>query len=174
MLLVEGSDCVGKTNLCERLRAIIGPGCRYEHNSRPPDDRDRYRWYRDQVVQGPVVMDRFHLGEWVYPQVRHERPIDAETVRLIEAHLRLVGAYVVVVVETSRERLYQRYWDRGPEEMYPFDLVWEANTLFAHLPPQFDVDRRVFLSQDQPFVTDAEAESIAAAYLRRLDRVRQA
>src|SRR5437016_14437090 len=71
MLILEGSDCVGKTSVAKTLLDLL-PGCAYKHHTKPPVHPYNYfGWFLAHT--GPrVIVDRLHWSEYAYGTVyRH-------------------------------------------------------------------------------------------------------
>lgn len=103
MLIVEGTDGIGKTTLCQRLLCELQESRPYvyRHLSKLPVC---WKWpgsYWEHIARH-VVQDRFHMSEIVYRIVRNEQQrLTPEMYRLLDARLRLVGAFTVVIVASK-------------------------------------------------------------------------
>lgn len=168
MLIIEGTDGVGKTTLAKELLKAL-PTHIYAHFTRLPQEFDYFWGYVERMSQH-VVQDRFHISEVAYSYARGDQPhFDIETARLLDGKLRLLGAYTVVI--TADEDLISQRWD--PSQMYNLKATLEANKVFTsavvnHLDLwQFDVDFTTHLTKDHPYVTRHELDQILEGYLRR-------
>ena len=171
MLIVEGPDGVGKTTLCRSLLEKL-PGHVYAHFSRLPPDFDYYWGYLDRASRR-VVQDRFHMSEVAYAIARGEQPrIDPETYRLVDARLRQLGAYTVLV--TADQGLIESRWD--PTQMYDLYRTLSAARQFDliadhHSDWRPDFDCHFHCTETTPHVTQVAADRILNEYRRRQDRI---
>ena len=135
MLIVEGTDLVGKTALCAELLLRLnkaGGKYQYAHLEKPTAAWDPY-WDYAEWIRRHVVQDRFYLSDIAYRWACGENQrVDWETARLIDARLRLVGALTVIVVATP-EFLRAQWEKKTRPEMYGLDLVLRANEAFLNL-----------------------------------------
>jgi hypothetical protein len=138
MIILEGTDNVGKTTMAQTLCEIVSertglpaPGL-YGHMSRPPADFDHGGEYFRNVRLG--VQDRYHLGSIVYGRILgggtfpHPRKM-----RVVQAYLRWMGCHVVIVTcqrDALRERLTKSV---NREEMYRLDQILDAGDAYSAL-----------------------------------------
>lgn len=169
MLIIEGSDLVGKTTLCNTiLKHDAFSRYIYAHFTKLPHRFDRLWGYVDRMSRF-IVQDRFHVSEPVYAEVRGEvTELTRERYRVVDAYLRLMGGYIVVV--TADEDLIRSRWRDG--EMYSIDKVLKANRLFIEVAcePCFYVDKHIHCTGAKPY---ADPEEIIVDYLRRQNAVEQ-
>lgn len=140
MLVLEGADGLGKTAFAHACLKYVwstkeNPPVIYQHFDRPPPQFDHYRHYLPYVTPY-TVMDRFHIGELVYGTAfRGGSRVTSDRLRLLDAHLALVGSYVVCFVAGSlnaQGALYRRSCDERPE-MYKLDGVLKVHALYEKL-----------------------------------------
>lgn len=171
MLILEGTDCVGKTTLAHKLVQVLnklGSPVVYQHMSRLPDSFDRYHGYINLMCTN-VVKDRFYLSENAYCYGRMEHPtISSEQLRLLDAHARMLGAYTVLVT-ASLEVIRERYEKLKEREMYSLDLVERVHGYYnrLHAASKVDIDLSVDTSNFNPSMLENVATDIAMAYLAR-------
>lgn len=128
MIIVEGSDGVGKTQLCHTLCKELG--FMYSHMGRLPDDWRYPESYR-VLIGGNIVQDRFHMSELVYGGVLRDGPqLSAIEYAMIDAWLIVAGAVTVVVVAPP-ERIQERW--RDSEQMYSLDDALRVNERFREI-----------------------------------------
>ena len=141
MLIVEGTDLVGKTTLCHRLleqvrKTELGDGHVYRHFTRLPKG---FRFPQDYLTHAHrrTVQDRFHMSEIAYAFARGQdcSPLCAEKYRVVDGYLRLLPAVTVVVAAKPEvlEARYQQHVAAGREEMYDILTVLNANQAFCYL-----------------------------------------
>lgn len=137
MLIIEGSDCVGKTTLCnELLKRLNAAGCAMipQHFGLLPKDWGYYADYLPYMATH-TVMDRFIMSEVVYGHtLRGGSPLTPEIYRLLDAHLRMLGAVTVVVVANDywyRLQLKEKYGER--RQVFDVDQVTRVNKGFMDL-----------------------------------------
>lgn len=109
--ILEGADCMGKTMLAQEL-ARRGHG-RIIHLG-PPDPNiaawQQYLSVLDQLPDGDVIFDRFHLGERVYgPLLRNEDTLGAVGQRLVERALLSLGRVVMIHCQTLTDSAVDRW-----------------------------------------------------------------
>lgn len=169
MLIIEGPDGVGKTTLARKL--LVGlPTHVYAHFTRLPSGFDYYWGYRERASRS-VVQDRFHMSEVAYAVARGEPSrLDAETYRLVDGHLRGLGA--VTVLLTAGPDLVRSRWDDG--QMYDLGRTLAAAEVYeviagggdAGVGP-VDLDVVIQLSGGKPYATDDDARAVLELYRRR-------
>ncbi len=199
MLIIEGPDGVGKTTLCHKLRKLlIEHPARvlshvYAHFSRLPSVFDQY-WGYVERASANIVQDRFHMSEIVYALAcKRASPLTPEMYRLVDGHLRKLGAFTVLV--TADIDLIESRWDTT--QMYDKQITIDAASEFRlisacagqhYITPQqefsesytqpareyiMDVDYRYHCSRENPYVDDAAIAQILERYLTRLDTCTQ-
>jgi thymidylate kinase len=112
LCIVEGPDGAGKSTLVSKIAAELSclPGLDVEIFHRGPPTRhplDEYETplidYRPRTGRN-VVCDRWHVGEWVYPQVlKRKTQADTATWRHLEMFLAARGAVVVYILPSITE-----------------------------------------------------------------------
>lgn len=191
MLIIEGSDCCGKTflqkELVKRLNAAGFPHVPH-HLSRLPAGFDRYHGYQ-RLANVMGVFDRFHMSEVAYEHGRQEEPgaagLTQETYRQVDGMLRLHGSYVVVLSMEPADApaLLEQRWDQA-REMYERDLVlrvndwydaasrnwgmWQPEPKDSHDTYVMDVDAVFHETVSVPFPTPEFADRVIEDYLGRL------
>ncbi len=134
MLIVEGTDLVGKTTLCHALTAELAKDwpCTYAWFGRLPETWNYYWCYLLRMSRW-VIQDRFHMSEIVYRKARDEHQrLYPQTYRLLDAQARLLGSVTVVVLST--DALIRAEYDvRRDEETHTLQQILHANRLFAGL-----------------------------------------
>ncbi len=167
MLIVEGTDGVGKTTLCRRLLDRL-PTHVYAHFTRLPAGFDYYWGYADRAG-ADVVQDRFHLSEVAYAAACG-RPcgLTPDLYALVDARLRALGAFTVVVL--ADPELVRSRWDES--QMYDLGTTLRAGEAFADVAgrPDFyraDVDLVITCDVGKPYATDDDVDEVLEGYRRR-------
>lgn len=167
MLIVEGTDLVGKTTLCNKLVIELNKrigGYQYQHFTRLPEGWDYYWSYVNRMSRR-IVQDRFHDSELAYCHGRGETSMFDGTsgsfqYSLVEAKLALLGCLKVVVI-TSRSELTHRFDGRG-DDMYKLDVIEKANDWFAENCHRFHM-----MWQSDAYPTDEFVQQVADVYVIR-------
>jgi hypothetical protein len=103
VIIIEGPDGVGKTTLCDALAQRFLGSCTIVHSVHygpPPGDEPTALYYWDEVdnilglaKSGPVIVDRFHVGEMVYgPILRGDAGMSLDEACVIDMRLQAIGA----------------------------------------------------------------------------------
>lgn len=170
MIIIEGSDLVGKTTLCGALvKRLRREGLIYSHFTRLPDEFNRY-WGYIERMSSRIVQDRFHMSEPVYAKMRGDQTkLTHQMYRLIDAKTRLLGTVNVVV--TAEDDLIKSRWREG--EMYKIEQVYHANSLFKKCVMNemdgyvMDVDIHIGCTVEKPYPDTLDIERIAALWMGR-------
>lgn len=178
MLIIEGSDLVGKTTLARALlthEILRGGGYIYRHLSKLPDGFHRY-WHHAALASRCIVQDRFHMSDIVYRRVEGVKlETTPETYRALDGYLRGYGSFTVVVTATQ-ELIASRI---GREEMYPPEKIYHANQLYHDLvtePAHHDQvlqlyrpdwDYHIECTPNHPYPDETDITNILAAYYIR-------
>lgn len=171
MIIVEGTDGLGKTTLCQTLLKQL-PTHVYSHFTRLPEGFDYYWGYKERISPN-IVQDRFHMSEVCYARMRNEdTKLDPETYRLVDATLRRAGAYTVVLIG-SDSLITKRGIQK--DEMYDTSQILKANSYFismvdgGHLEDFYrpDVDFVINLTERYPYVDERTVAHVLEGYHRR-------
>lgn len=181
MLIIEGSDNLGKTTAAKRLVELAAQRAkqvkdgqddvypvRYQHMSRPNHAFNFFTDYQDMVCKY-AVQDRFHLGGLVW----HKDVINPHSLRIIEGWLHCLGSIVVVFVCSNEEWYKDRLVSSQRVEMFDVSVLVQANRAFQHLASgqhfckpiiEFVVD----VSGPDKFPNDTKLNTILDAWFERL------
>jgi len=186
MLIIEGTDGIGKTILARRLEEELqkhGPWI-YSHLSKPPATWEYPQSYLPHIMTHKI-QDRFHMSSVVYDIARGDKPLLLpEQYRLVDAYCRLHGAFTVVLTATEKivanvdcsTQLYSEIVHQDVNKMY-MELV-AADTSFMPkdyltLLPQYKVDWDLSYHRTDPTKFPAEDENlikkILARYMERIN-----
>lgn len=139
MLILEGSDDVGKTTAAMRMvflaaqraeveeRAAWRYPVRYEHMTRPNAGFDFYRDYMDMVSMFAIA-DRFHIGGLVW----HDA-IPYNKLKLIESWLLAVGSFTVLFVSDDPDWYTERLEARSRDHMFDAGTLMAANNSYLDM-----------------------------------------
>ena len=131
MIIVEGTDLVGKTTVANQLVLRAAGTLNYKHYSRLPDDWDYYYDYLNDI-HCRSVLDRFHMSEIAYAYARGEKPDVRQNPWWYNAIDRqCIAAGGMTVIITADEDLIRSRW--GREEMYDIETVLRANEAFMKI-----------------------------------------
>jgi len=116
MIILEGADGTGKTTLakliCEKLNMeyVKIPRCSED------EEKDGFKFYMKQaeLVSNNSVVDRFHIGEIVYPELYGDerKPLKIWQQHTIERLLQARGT-ILVHVMANYDFIEQSYLARG-------------------------------------------------------------
>lgn len=182
MLIVEGPDAVGKTTFLRKCIAELerrGIPLLMQRFGILPSRWDYPRDYL-QWIKPTAASDRFILSEVVYgQQLRGGARLDSEHYHWLEGHMRLVGAYTVVIcaTETFMQDRVERLVNEGrwADQAFTPEQVMKVNDAFyLERWPRYkpDVDRRVVLAELCPWPTDEHVKLVCDEYSARWEAVK--
>lgn len=171
MLIVEGTDNVGKTTLCRKLVSALeehGPWV-YSHFTRLPKTWKFPSSYTPHVHRY-IVRDRFHMSEIAYSPCRGDpvQQLGPDAYKWLDGLCRLQGTFTVVIVATTKF-LRDHYKDSG--QMYDFGVHKCANRRFESITAQLcspytpDFDYVIRVNNTWP--DDRHVQNIITRYLER-------
>ncbi len=124
LVLIEGSDGLGKTTLAKALQWKMG--CAYVHHAPPKE------WERDQFLRvlDNAVYDRFHWSMWAYKNVR-QQPLNLtlDHCRAIDERLAIQqdGDYFTVVLYSSDPA----YFEKMPSDhLFSLEQIQSVNARY--------------------------------------------
>lgn len=160
MLIIEGTDGIGKTTLCRELLHRLynhGPWV-YRHFTKLPESW-RYPYDYLAHISRFVVQDRFHLSEVTYREARGEPArLTPWDIRWINASLELVGAFTVIF--TAPDARVEAVPETG--QMHTRNIHCRVNALFHSIKT---CDMRIRLTETN-WPTDY-AEKIIYEYRKK-------
>ena len=134
MIIVEGTDCVGKSTLCKKLLEKLhdaGVPSLYMHFPKIPANWDYFHDYQDYMHQN-IMLDRFYMSEAVYGDIcRNGSRITKTMYRQLDGLIRQVPAVTVVITaehDWLKEHLNKIY--EGREELYDKQVILNVNEGF--------------------------------------------
>ena len=135
LIILEGPDGAGKSTVAGELVKLLGSETEILHRGPPTSHLlDEYETPLLSYTPGSgrhIVCDRWHVGEWVYPEVvGRVSQADGALWAHIELFLRAKGAIVVFMdatVLTLKERLASRGEDFiNPSHLAPLRRAYAA------------------------------------------------
>lgn len=185
MIIVEGTDLVGKTTLAHRLiRAIcatVDGKAYYSHLGVPPAAWDHSSDYLD-MMRRDVVQDRLYLSEVAYGRtIRGTTFLTLDDVAWLDAQVEIRGGLHVIVTADSAA-LEERYAKYGEREVFSLAQIRGANNEFAQLASARDKRNSVmtyhcedsvdFPAENTEFVLSvvARARELQSAAARRIGK----
>lgn len=124
--IVEGCDGTGKTTFAKNLAKR--DGLKYLHADKP-ESKQWYKEYLSPIDSNNMVLDRWHLGEVVWPEVygRESLFADPESFDICNWTLGKLGARLFVFVRNNDE-IVNELLKRGEEDQ--IEDVLKAKDLF--------------------------------------------
>lgn len=183
MLILEGADLVGKTTLQTELlkhTAFTSRGYMPAHTGQPPKGFD-HCWGYINLASRRVIMDRFHMSEFVYDRVLRggQQLLDPEMYRFVDGRLCALGVMTVII--TADDDLLRERYSNGADELCHIEQILLANDEYRDIiicpraNKHIAWDNRIHCTLENPTVTRPELVAcIVGAYFRRqvsLDRV---
>jgi hypothetical protein len=131
-LIIEGSDCLGKTTAAKLAVELANENYAhpafYGHMSRPPASFNFFSDYTRRTAEA-MVQDRFHLGALVW----HEGKLPSDRLRRLEGWLFSQGS-VVVVLYHSNKQMYRELLDADDRsQMFDKDTLIKANAKYRDM-----------------------------------------
>lgn len=167
MIIIEGTDGVGKTTLAKKLITYRSNKLRmppvYRHLGFLPGNWDYYYDYVNRMDHH-IVQDRFFLSEWVYGRViRGGTPLSKEKIRDLFSDLINVGGLTVIV--TAESSLLEMRWKDHVDDKFDLSQVLAVNEEFMCMPaldfcPPWPSMLRIHLSKHHPFPDQTDIKCI--------------
>lgn len=169
MIIVEGTDLVGKTTLCEALIKMLNAADYphvYQHLSKLPVSFDRVKGYLP-LCNKDMVYDRFHLSRQAYGRACQNQEVLSHAEQWwLEGYMRMHCSFTVLVVATD-EFITQQYTSKDRDEMYNLNDILAVNHEYHDLKSHADV---VIHASAMNWPSDM-AGNIADLYLSRREEV---
>lgn len=134
MIIIEGTDEVGKTVFAKSLQARLK--CAYVHYGLLPD-----WWGSNEYILRMLsfaVYDRYHWSEAAYNAVLQREPniVDESACVAIDREIREVRhiPYLTILLYSSKDD----YFNDKPDDMYDARIVKSVNRWFADRINRFD------------------------------------
>ena len=177
MLIIEGSDCLGKSTLAKQIvRQVseMGIPVVYSWMTRPNENRfDFFHNYKD-MMNPCAVQDRFHFGGMAY----HENKIPPMNLQIINSWIHSIGGMIVVLYASDRELYRKRLESDERGNILPIDVmckgndwfnIWKdlagADYTFNILPVNWPIDGK------PNYVSDDDVQEIISEWIKRRNAV---
>lgn len=168
MLIVEGPDCVGKTTFAKSIRDMaeeLHEPLGYTHFG--PEMAGSMPHVYLNYYRPRVVVDRYHLSEYVYDRVCREGGAPLANSHLLERTsmaLRAIGAVTVLILPTADhyETILESVHCRG--ELYSIEQCRKVRDEFELAQTMIN-GHRIILRKNRPFFTQEDVEKILQDYL---------
>lgn len=125
MLILEGSDCLGKTTFANLLVKMAAEDVRfpiyYAHMTRPNKAFDFFWHYHERITRF-AVQDRFHLGGIIW-----HNAINQCNLNIIEKWIEQVDSMIIVFYASDTNWYVNKLKEDKRENMLTQDTMIEAN-----------------------------------------------
>lgn len=164
MLVIEGSDCLGKTILAKKIVIKMmekGFPTVYSHMGRPNEQLfDFFYAYKD-MINPCSVMDRFHLGGLAY----HSNKISKQRLKIINSWIRSIGGMIIVLYANDEQWYRRRLHEDKRGNLLAMDAMCEGNCFFKRYAKCEDVDYTFNIlpsswGQNPNFVSDGDMDEL--------------
>ena len=123
--IIEGVDGTGKTTYAKKLAEETCS--EYLHASQPKTDL-WLKEYLTPILNGDFVLDRWHIGELVWPQIYGRKPLfGPEIFDMLNYQLASMGARLILL-NRSDNAIADELLRRGEEK--EIELVLKSKSLF--------------------------------------------
>lgn len=173
MLIVEGSDSLGKTTLIETIsHRLVERKIPHEvvHMSRP--DEDAFDFFLDykSMIKPHYIRDRFHLGALAY----HESKLPPIQRGVLEGYLQSIGAVIVILYANDYRWYEKRLRADERQSILSLEKQCDGNHRFTCMVEQhsvmydFEFNISPLLFEDEPrYVTASAATQIIETWIKR-------
>lgn len=156
MFILEGCDGTGKTTLAQSICSLTGAV--YLHEGPPPRGQSAYQYYLKKAYEIPLnaVLDRYHLGQVVYPPVMSggtEQGLERWQQQHIERVLMARGA-VLIHCSSDQASIEHVFNERG-EDYVSHSQITEITSRFSNA-----VDRSILESYYFNYVNLLETSTV--------------
>jgi len=175
MLLIEGSDNLGKTILAKKIVKKIsemGLPVVYGWMTRPNEDVfDFFLDYR-KLLNPYAVQDRFHLSGLAY----HQDKISPEHLQIINGWIRGQGGLIVVLYAEDEERYRRRLHNDERGNLLTISAMCESNKFYKRFSTKGRMDsdyafnilpNPAFDYNNTNFVSDSDVTELTIDWLSR-------
>jgi thymidylate kinase len=159
MLILEGTDCVGKTTLAHKLAKRLNMV--YQHLGPLPDT-----WSDEDYIHLAsinAVRDRYHLSEVAYSATLKNRSCRIKDVKVLHSTLILKYLAFTIIITADGPVIRDRFDEK--RELFTYDEVSLVNETFKLM--LYYADFKIHVTTDRPDITDDIVERICSAYERK-------
>ncbi len=184
MLILDGTDNVGKTTLCNKLAVLANEmkpfnevKFKVNHMTRPDEDFNFFTDYKTLMGQY-IIQDRFHFGAIAYHNLC---PYNQDQLKFIESWLYRLGSMIIIVHPTSQFYYKTRLNVSRRKEMFDVETIIRAyhryddivlECLESGMRTSFDEVIYVDLNVDGDIVSTADEPHLKAILEVWFDRIR--
>lgn len=139
MLLIEGSDCLGKTILAKKIVRKISDmslPVTYGWMTRPNEDVFDFFLDYKKLLNPYAVQDRFHISGLAY----HDDKISVECLQIINGWIRGVGGIIVVLYAEDENWYRERLENDERGNILPVDKLCAANKFYKRFSTKGSTD----------------------------------
>jgi len=88
MIIVEGADGSGKTTICKFLAEKLDMNYLKIHRHKEDNEKNGFKFYMElaESVDNNSIIDRFHIGECVYPELYKNKDDKRKSLSLWQQH----------------------------------------------------------------------------------------
>lgn len=133
LIIIEGPDNTGKTTLALHLAEIFG--LEYKHCSKPKSDSPFHEYiemFKD--IKVPTVIDRAHLGEFVYSQLwRDGCSITEKQFKLIDLEAMSRFEYTIVIHAQAPDDVISERCIKEKEDLLQQSQIVRCSELFREI-----------------------------------------
>ena len=175
MLVIEGSDCLGKTTLAKAIVhkvSELGIPVVYSWMGRPNEEKFNFFHAYKDMMNPCAVQDRFHLGGLAY----HKDKISLWRLQIINAWIRSIGGLIVVLYAGDEQRYKKRLEDDKRGNMLSIDKMCAGNNFFKKFNTKGGMDsdyafnilpNPAFDYNNPNYVNDADIDELVYEWIGR-------
>jgi len=170
-LVIEGSDCLGKTTLAKKIVkrvSELGYPVVYSWMTRPNEQLFDFFMDYKKIINPCAVQDRLHLGGIAY----HHNKITPKQLQIINSWIKGTGG-IIAILYANNEEWYEEYIrDDKRGNLLSWPILCEANKKFKELALSGSYDYNFNISpldKNPNYIDDAFAEVIIRDWLNRRD-----
>lgn len=161
LIIIDGLDRCGKSTFIEYLRSKYSDSCLMVlHSTQPPKNLEnpkeyQLNHYKTQIQQIkeiitdyeiPVIMDRFHLGEFVYGTLYRNCEYLPEELQELEKPLQSIKTALYVFTDSTDNRLDR---DDGKSLTVNPDTMTSEYNLFKEWYEKSTISNKTFIDWSQ-------------------------
>lgn len=136
MIIVEGTDLVGKTTLCKALEAELnanGSPYVYRHLSRLGTAVPTFAGYLPMLRDRCVIADRLYLSRQAYGRALKNQAVLSDHEQMVLDAVCVASGVQVVIVTATEGWLRDAYAAADRDEMYSLQQILDVNAEYERL-----------------------------------------